>query len=301
MSQAATTNPMGPGADGPAQGLERTEGWAGEVRVNLLRLAALVAFYGYHLLNVAVSADATVGGAYHLSVTALAMVWAVGVAALYFLLTRGPPPPALKFLVTAWDLVMVTVLVMLAGGPRSPLVLLYFLVIAAAPLRLALPLVYVAALGSVAAYAFLLGHYAFAVVGYERYYASPELRVPRTQEAIFILALLGCGAFAAQAVRQAQRLGRHASAGTYAAGPAGAELTWAARALAGGLLVMAMLVGLGLLFPVLGIGGARQAGEGPAWPALLVLVAAFLVAVVAAVVEARTPHDQAAPYGEVPG
>ena len=29
----------------------RIEAWAGEVRVNLIRLAALAMFYGYHVLN----------------------------------------------------------------------------------------------------------------------------------------------------------------------------------------------------------------------------------------------------------
>src|SRR4051812_33964521 len=35
----------------------RLEAWAGEVRVNLVRVAALVAFYGYHLLNVYALSD----------------------------------------------------------------------------------------------------------------------------------------------------------------------------------------------------------------------------------------------------
>jgi hypothetical protein len=31
---------------------QRLEGWAGETRVNLIRAAAVVAFYGHHLANV---------------------------------------------------------------------------------------------------------------------------------------------------------------------------------------------------------------------------------------------------------
>jgi hypothetical protein len=181
VSQAA------PPTDAAPAGPQELESWAGEVRVNLVRLAALVAFYGYHLFNTFAAGDPGVSGAYHLSVTALAMVWSVGVAALYFLLSRRPPPPALLYGTTAWDIVLIAVLVMLAGGPKSPLVILYFLVIAAAAPRLSLPAVYAATLGSVAAYLFLLGHYAFYVVGYDRYYASPELRVPRTEEAVFVL------------------------------------------------------------------------------------------------------------------
>ena len=126
--------------------------------------------------NPTLAADGhTVAGDYHLKVTALAMVWSVGVLALYLALSRRLAPPALKYAVTAWDLVLATALLVLSGGPGSPLVVLYFLVIAAAPLRLSLGLVYTATLGSVVAYAFLVGHHAFYTVGRERYYARPEL------------------------------------------------------------------------------------------------------------------------------
>jgi hypothetical protein len=280
VSQAA------PRADAAPAGPQELEGWAGEVRVNLVRLAALLAFYGYHLLNTFVARDPGVSGAYHLSVTALAMVWSAGAAALHFLLSRRRPPPALAYWATAWDIVLVAVLVMLAGGPKSPLVVLYFLVIAAAPPRLSLPAVYAATLGSVAAYLFLLGHYAFYAVGYDRYYASPELRVPRTQEAVLVLALLGAGVLAGQAVRQARRLARGGPGAAGVAGPTADERRRAMRGVAAGLLGMAALVGLGLLLPVLGVGAGRGSGEGPSWPALGLLAAAFLAAVGASVVEA---------------
>ena len=83
------------------------------------------------------------------------MVWSVGVMVLYLYLSRRWVPPALKYVVTAWDLLLVTTLVVLAGGPRSPLVILYFLIIAAAPLRLSIRLVYAATLLSLLAYGFL--------------------------------------------------------------------------------------------------------------------------------------------------
>jgi hypothetical protein len=265
------------------------------VRVNLVRLAALLALYGYHLFNAFAARDPAVGGAYHLSVTALAMVWSVGAAALYFLLSRRRPPPALMYWATAWDTVLIAALVMLAGGPKSPLVILYFLVVAAAPPRLSLPLVYAATLGSLAAYLFLLGHYAFYVVGYARYYASPGLRVPRTQEAVFVLALLAAGVLAGQAVRQARRLAQGRPAAPEVTGPAADERRRAARAVAAGLLGMAALVGLGLLLPVLGAGAERGPGEGLSWPAFALLGAVFLAAVGASVVEAVRPEGGGLP------
>src|SRR5439155_899450 len=115
-------------------------------------------------------------------------------------------PPWLKFATTAADIVLITALLTLSGGPRSPLLVLYFLVIGAAALRLSLELVYAATLGSILAYLILLGHHAFYTVGYDRYYDNPELRVPRSHEVIFVLGLIVAGALAGQVVRQARRL-----------------------------------------------------------------------------------------------
>jgi hypothetical protein len=194
-------------SDGPLAGTRRIERWAGEVRVNLIRLAALITFYGYHLLNVFQNRrDPDLAGPFHLSVTALVMVWSTGVMVLYLALSRRWAPPALKYVVTAWDTVLLTSLLMLAGGPQSPLVILYFLIIAAAPLRLSVRLVYVSTVGAIAAYLFLVGHYAYYVIGVDRYYASPELRIPRTQQVIFVLGLGAAGILAGQVVRQANRL-----------------------------------------------------------------------------------------------
>src|SRR5690348_10629684 len=172
-------------------GAAAQEAWAGEARLNLVRLAALILFYGYHLINVVLSRqDPELAGVFHVSATALVMVWAVGVVVLWLYLSRRWVPPALKYIVTAWDTVLITTLVVLAGGPRSPLVILYFLLIAAAPLRLSLGLVVTATLLALADYAFLLGHYVFYRVGSERYYADPSLQIPRSQEVLFALGLV---------------------------------------------------------------------------------------------------------------
>jgi hypothetical protein len=187
--------------------VRRVESWAGEVRVNLIRLVALVAFYGYHLLNVYLYRDdAEAGGPFHASATALALSWGIMVLVLHFVLSRRVMPPWLAYASVTWDIVLVTILVAAAGGPRSPLVLLYFLVVATAPLRLSLRLVYLATLGCVVAYVLLLGWYVFLVVGREAYYTDTALRIPRTQQVIFVLVLAGVGLLAGQAIRQTRRL-----------------------------------------------------------------------------------------------
>jgi hypothetical protein len=187
---------------------QRIESWAGEVRVNLIRLAALLAFYGYHLVNVYFFRDDPASaGAFHVAVTALVLAWSIGVVVLHLCLSRRWVPPALKYVAVLADILFLTMLLAVAGGPRSPLVVLYFLVIASAVLRLALPLVYVATVASIVSYVMLLGHHAYILVGYEKYYAqgSPE-RIPRTQQVIFVLALAVAGFLAGQVVRQTRRL-----------------------------------------------------------------------------------------------
>jgi hypothetical protein len=187
----------------------RLEAWAGEVRVNLVRVAALVVFYAYHLLNTFVlSNDATLRGTYNAAVSSIVIGWAAGALTLYVCLSRRWVPPGLKYVATCWDLALITAL-LVAGreGPRSPLALLYFVVVAAAPLRLSLGLVTFTTLGAMAAAAVALGHYVFFVVGSAAYYAadSPH-RIPRAHEVIFLLALAVSGLLAGQSVRQARRL-----------------------------------------------------------------------------------------------
>jgi hypothetical protein len=179
---------------------QRLEGWAGEVRVNLIRLAALVVFYGHHLLNVYFFQDESARGAYHAAVTALVLAWSAEVVGLYFSLARRWVPPVLKYAATAWDTLMITALLVLGRDPGSMLAVLYFLVIAAAVLRLSLPLVYAATLGTMAAYAFFLGYLKFWLD-----LPAPQRLAP-PQQVIFLLALGAAGILAGQMVRQARRL-----------------------------------------------------------------------------------------------
>lgn len=88
------------------------------------------------------------------------------------------------------------------------MVALYFPIIAAASLRLSLPLVYVATLGSMTCYLFLLGAYAWYQVGWEEYYRNPTVRIPRSNQMILLLAFGTTGLLAGQMVRQARRMVR---------------------------------------------------------------------------------------------
>src|SRR5437762_3402604 len=161
---------------------QRLEGWAGEIRVNLIRFAAITAFYGNHLLQVYLFRDQGITPVFHAGVTVVALTWAVAALALHGCLWRHWVPPALKYVATACDILLVTTVLMLSGDPRTTLAVLYFLVIAAAPLRLSLPLVTAATLGSMTAYLFFLGYLRFGL------HLADAQRLSRPQQIIFLLA-----------------------------------------------------------------------------------------------------------------
>jgi hypothetical protein len=185
----------------------RVEAWAGEIRVNVIRIAAIVLFYGRHLIELLMSPkDSPVGGEYHLRVTGVVLVWAALACVLHITLSRRRYPAELKYIASLMDVLMVTLLCAIAGGPKTPLVLLYFAVIAAAPLRWSLRLIYLTTIAAIVGYLFLLAYYAWYLIGFHKYYATPELRIPRSTEAIVVLALLTAGVFAGQVVRQARRM-----------------------------------------------------------------------------------------------
>jgi hypothetical protein len=189
------------------QDARRVEAWAGELRVNVIRLIAIALFYGRHLVEYFLAnPDARVRGVYHARVTFVCAAWFAVALALHIVLTRRRMPWWLSYATVAWDAAMITILCMLTGDARTPLVLLLFVLIATAPLRLDLRLIYFATAAAIVGYLMQLACYAWYVVGYQKYYATPELRIPRSHEAVVVLALLVTGLLAGQSVRQARRL-----------------------------------------------------------------------------------------------
>jgi len=189
----------------PWAAAERLEGWAGEMRVNAVRVAALIVFYAQHLLNFYVLKEGMTPE-FHTAVTALVLCWSAEALICQLCLTKRWVPRWLKYATTIWDLVMVTALVILSRDPRSPLTLLYFLVIASVPPRLNLRLVYVATIGAATGYLIALGYYVYLVVGIGEYYKDRALRIPRSAELIMLLSLATAGFLAGQAIRQMRRL-----------------------------------------------------------------------------------------------
>jgi hypothetical protein len=136
----------------------------------------------------------------------VAVAWACVVLLLYLALSHRWLPPWLPYAAALSDVALVTALLISGGDVRSPLLVLYWLVIASTPLRLSLPLVTATTAACALGYLVALGHYAFVLVGATAYYADAARRVPRVQQGIILLGLVAAGVLAGQAVRQARRL-----------------------------------------------------------------------------------------------
>jgi hypothetical protein len=174
--------------------VERWQEFRGERRANLLRCVGIACFYAVELVHFHAGG---VDASFHSSVTILAAAWALTGAALLLLLRARHFPPSLKFAATAADLFYLTLLLTLADGPRSPLLVGYFLIVVLAALRFNLSLVRTATAGAAFGYLIVLA---------QARWLRPELRVPRYQEAIFLIALVLCGVLLGQIVRRAREM-----------------------------------------------------------------------------------------------
>lgn len=135
----------------------RREESAGEATVGTLRLIGLAVFYlnemvNYHALGVA-APD------FHRRVTWLVGLWALLAAAgRFYVARRGEAPRPLKYVSSALDVLFVTMILSWGQGPRSPLVVLYYIVIGVSNLRYSVPLTVFTTALSAAAYGALFAH-----------------------------------------------------------------------------------------------------------------------------------------------
>lgn len=184
----------------------RWEAFEGEGRANLLRLIGIAVFYAVELVNYHglslgfLQMPKVVDRTFHLSVTLLTVAWSMLCLGVLLCRRKGVFPDWLQFLSTGGDLLLLTTILTLADGPRSPLVVVYFLVITLAALRFNLRLVWFATAGAVVCYAFLLGFSRWgSVPGWEK----SDTTVPRYHQVIVVLALGLTGVVLGQVIRRA--------------------------------------------------------------------------------------------------
>jgi hypothetical protein len=178
--------------------------YEGEGRTNLIRVAGIAAFYIVELINFyglklgAFTMPKVSDRPFHVAVTALAVAWTmVGLGVLLCLRGRFFPA-AVKYISMGCDLVLLTALLTVANGPRSPLVAVYFVILALAALRFNTSLVQFASIGAVAGYLFVLG--------YAKWFSPRVITIPRDHEMIFLLSLALTGITLGQITRRARVL-----------------------------------------------------------------------------------------------
>lgn len=201
----STTTPTRP-ADVSWHIVGRWQEYEGEERANLLRVLGIGAFYAVELINrhglnlgvLELPAVEGVDAAFHRAVTALVVAWTMLALGVHLCLRQRFFPAALKYVSTGLDIAFLSMILIIADGPRSPLVIGYFLLIALSALRFSLPLVRSAAIGSMAAY--------LVVCGYAKWFATRDLRVPRYQQIIMLLALGLTGIVLGQILRRVRNL-----------------------------------------------------------------------------------------------
>lgn len=182
---------------------ERWQEFRGELRSNLLRLAAIAGFYTIHLFHrggfslgpLRLEQNSGLPVYFHDGVTLVCAAWVVTAVCVLLLLRARLFGSMLKFGSTAADLFYLTTLLMLADGPRSPLVVCYLLLIVLAGLRFSLPLVRFVTAGATVSYLVLALHTASL---------RPALAVPRYHQAIFLLAVVVTGVLLGQVIRRAR-------------------------------------------------------------------------------------------------
>src|SRR4051812_15516740 len=141
----------------------RWQEFDGEWRANVVRTVTIAAFYGVELLGYYggnlgwLQIEPVFSREVHLAITALSAAWIIVAFGTFYCLRSGFFPAALKYVTTGCDIVILTMMLGAASGPRSPLVVGYFVVIVVSALRFQLRLVWCATLGSMASYMVLLG------------------------------------------------------------------------------------------------------------------------------------------------
>ncbi len=176
----------------------------GEERANALRVLGVTVFYAIEVLNyrglaigpIQVPSVEGVDATFHAASTALAVAWMAVAAAVLVAVKNRIFPPVLQYVSTGADLMLLTGVLMLADGPKSPMLLVLFLVVVLAGLRLSPALVAYATGGAVMSYLFVLGEVA---------QRRPDLRVPPHWQITTVAALVLCGVVVWSILAQVRR------------------------------------------------------------------------------------------------
>jgi hypothetical protein len=199
-SEAVARDPRGSRA---WQVASRLEAFRGEERANLLRLSGVALVYGVevaHRHGLALAAlpfPIDPDGVLHERLTWVVLAWALVAAGVLVALRSRVFPRWLPYATTGADVALATTVLALGDGPASPLVLVYFPVLALAALRFEPWLVHFATSATMLAYLGL-------TLVTER--LRPELAVARLESIPLVLSLALVGLALGYVVHVARRV-----------------------------------------------------------------------------------------------
>jgi hypothetical protein len=196
--------------------VERWQAYAAESRANLLRIIAIGAFYLVHLWSYfssqgkvpnfgffQLAAAGEIGRQFHIEITLLTLAWAMLALGILLALQQRIFPLWLPYFSTVCDIVLLTSMLCISSGARSPLVVGYFLILVMAALRLSLPLVRFATVACAIGYLSVLGYARLAPIAAELRAAQ---QVPRYHQVVVLLAIGLAGVMLGQIVRTVWQL-----------------------------------------------------------------------------------------------
>ena len=172
----------------PVLWVQRRETWAGDRKANRIRLAAVGVFtlnelLNYHVLKV-------VDLRFHLGSLLIIGLWLLMTALFSILLREHLWPRATSYLIAGTDVLLLTWLLFFGDGSKSPLVVLYFLIIALGGLRMDPRVCLFTGAATAVGYG--------AVLEFTKRQKPPEFLVPPYHAVIVALALLLTGVVMAQ-------------------------------------------------------------------------------------------------------
>ena len=179
----------------------RWQQYEGETRACLLRMVAIAALYlvqllqFYLLLDKASDADSRI----HRQFTLLALAGTLVSLAMLMSLRQKFFPPLLSYLSASIDVLLVTMAAWLVAGPQSVLVRVYFIVIAAAALRMNLRIIWLVTLLA------MLGYESLVALADKTWFDANH-EVPPTENLVMLVSLALTGVVIGQVVRRTKTL-----------------------------------------------------------------------------------------------
>lgn len=174
-----------------------------EIRVAYVRIIAVTAFYAVQLYDFAIREATSVE--FHRTMTMMAIAWIVVSLLALISVRRQYLPPWLKYATTMADLVLLTLTLLVATGPQSPLVVGYFIILILAAMRFSLPLIRAATVACLVSYLCVLAACHPNWFGTE----ARDFVVPRREELIVGIAIAFAGIALGQIARRVRGLADH--------------------------------------------------------------------------------------------